>query len=87
MSKKCFCGQIQHKDNKETVIFEKSAGQFTDWCTDYPYFLPDYKEVKNRHLGRNCRDPDAVDGERQTHPCALDSGNPCRKYIVAEASL
>jgi len=26
-----------------------------------------------------------MDGERRTHPCALDSGNPCRNDVVAEA--
>ncbi|WP_300247021.1 hypothetical protein [Methylovulum sp.] len=31
-----------------------------------------------RHLGMDCRDPEATDGNSQTHPCVLDSGNPCR---------
>jgi hypothetical protein len=43
--------------------------------------------VKNRHLGRDCRDPDAMDGERRTYPCALDSGNPCLTDFFAGASL
>jgi len=33
---------------------------------------------RNRHLGRDCRDPEATDGYLWTHPCVLDSGNPCR---------
>jgi hypothetical protein len=28
-----------------------------------------------------------LDGERRTHPCTLDSGNPCRKDVVAETSF
>jgi hypothetical protein len=47
-----------------------------------------------RHLGRDCRDPEAMDGNIEyhrpffshmksllinfLHPCDLDSGNPCR---------
>jgi len=48
----------------------------------------------NRHPGRDCRDPVAMDGNVKlhtsnssdmkltwpnfSHPCVLDSGNPCR---------
>ncbi|MEY4720193.1 MAG: hypothetical protein RL563_2811 [Pseudomonadota bacterium] len=27
---------------------------------------------------RDCRSPEARDGEGFSHPCVLDSGNPCR---------
>ncbi|KJV07119.1 hypothetical protein VZ94_06915 [Methylocucumis oryzae] len=35
-----------------------------------------FKPLKlNRHSGRDCRNPDAMDGN-QVHPCTLDLGNP-----------
>jgi len=30
-----------------------------------------------RHPGKECRGPDATDGRGVSHPCDLDSGNPC----------
>jgi hypothetical protein len=53
-----------------------------------------------RHPGRDCRDPEAMDGNIQSgaqicignyavrnrsHPCALDSGNPCRNDDVTQS--
>jgi len=26
----------------------------------------------------DCRNPEAINGETLTHPCVLDSGNPCQ---------
>ncbi len=56
-----------------------------------------------RHSGRDCRNPDAMDGipkrfgmfqgklsaifPRVLPPCKLDSGNPCRNECVREDAL
>ncbi|WP_411727902.1 hypothetical protein [Methyloglobulus sp.] len=55
-----------------------------------------------RHLGRDCRDPEAMDGNTKhhqpfisrmepflgyfSHPCVMDSGNPCRNDDVLKIS-
>ncbi len=59
-----------------------------------------HKYFKARHSGRDCRNPEAMDGNTETdasitcglpckitrsHPCALDSGNPCRNDGVPQA--
>ena len=31
-----------------------------------------------RHSGRDCRNPVAMDGNLDSSPCVLDTGNPCR---------
>jgi hypothetical protein len=33
---------------------------------------------KTRRSGRDCRNPEARDGDSFPHPCGLDTGNPCR---------
>ena len=33
---------------------------------------------KHRRSGRDCRNPEAKDGKQHSHPCVLDTGNPCR---------
>ncbi|MDP1772680.1 MAG: hypothetical protein Q8L15_10380 [Methylobacter sp.] len=59
-----------------------------------PALIVIHKYLKARHPGRDCRDPEAMDGNTETnsmyhhrellnkitrsHPCALGSGNPCR---------
>ncbi len=51
---------------------------------EFPYTLPGSESwrassVFHRHPGRDCRGPEAMDGnEELSHPCDLDSGNPCR---------
>ncbi|MDZ4152201.1 hypothetical protein [Methylicorpusculum sp.] len=38
-----------------------------------------YVRVNSRRRpGRDCRGPEAMDGVGLSHPCDLDSGNPCR---------
>ena len=31
-----------------------------------------------RHSGRDCRNPVAMEGNPDSPPCVLDTGNPCR---------
>ncbi|GEM_PF-1401015 len=33
---------------------------------------------KHRRSGRDCRNPVAMDGNQDSPPCVLDTGNPCR---------
>ncbi|MBS3954825.1 MAG: hypothetical protein KGZ88_17875 [Methylomicrobium sp.] len=46
---------------------------------DLPTLLYGYVRVNSgRHPVRDCRGPEAMDGAGLSHPCDLDSGNPCR---------
>jgi type I restriction enzyme R subunit len=40
---------------------------------------------RNRHPGRDCRGPEARDGTGASHPCVLDSGNPCRNDALKDS--
>jgi len=42
------------------------------------------QSIDDRHSAMDWRNPGATDGMSQTHPCGLDSGNPCRNDGVRE---
>jgi hypothetical protein len=62
-----------------------------------------HMSLRYRHPGRDCRDPEAMDGNTETtckyyhmgllgkfkrsHPCALDSGNPCRNDVLLKICI
>ena len=45
---------------------------------------PHLVKEPHRHPGRECRGPEAMDGKGASHPCVLDSGNPCRNDGLTE---
>jgi len=45
-----------------------------------------FQLTQKRHSGRDCRNPEATDGNAKSPPCELDIDNPCRYDSVAEAS-
>ena len=40
--------------------------------------LTTYQFNHARHSGMDCRNPVAMEGQPGSHPCVLDTGNPCR---------
>jgi len=49
--------------------------------------FPDKGIYTDRHPGRECRGPGAKDGKGLSHPCVLDSGNPCRNDGFANVCI
>jgi type I restriction enzyme M protein len=60
-------------DDKRDPLYQDEQGNPLGFAGDLPKVLEAYH---NRHSGRDCRNPEAMDGEGLSHPCDLDPGNP-----------